>query len=256
MFNKIRLHTAKTKALWFKAQDCAKILGVKTCNLTARKNVHSRAFKLDSKCPVRYISEPSFRLIFAKDKLMLAELDRYLTTGEIDLSDKYSELLFVAQLYLMNQPVDPLELPGLKPIRKAHLSACINEPPVVAALLKLYLRAVFYNTPDQTAKLENVGPYLIAGRIFSKFPVKFPLKYLYEIHQSGVVPIDLIELLTKAEPQTLKYKITLPQGISATDFAEVLKVTTKPLTDNYFNYPITCETFEPIVESAIFWDGT
>lgn len=254
MLKNIRIHkTAKLN--WYNLSDCAKVLGARVDNLSRRSYVVTKLFTINGQKKL-YANEYTLRTLFAGNKELIAELDHYLLTGQVSISDKYAELLFVSQLYLMNQPGTHVELPGLRPLPKANLSSYLKQPLVLQALVRIYTRIVFYETPDNTANIENVPQYAIAHIVFSKFTVKLDIEYLYSIYQTNKVPDALIQNLLKAEPIKSPdiFKDLLPV-ITNTDFEQVLK-SRSVKSKNFFEYPITCDAFVPVTGAEVNWLGT
>ncbi len=197
MLNNIRIHTAKTKALWFNAPDIAKLLSIRTDNLLARKSVVARKFKT-SGILTNYVNEPSFILLFKDNTDILAELDQYKLTGELTHSDKYSNLLTIAYFYICADVSKPeLILKGFVPLNKSLIAKNTDKPEVALALLQVFLNVLFNDTDLQDSS------QIILGLLVKEFPIGIDSAFLKDIFFGKEPPQTFIKALCAAKPQNL-----------------------------------------------------
>lgn len=273
MLTNIRIHTFRNN-LYFNLADIGKLLNRRPDSLVRSKYVVVKSFKINNFQPINYTNETSFRLLFKDNADILAELDRYKLTGEIAHSDKYSNLLSVAQAIVESScaSINLLKLPGNKEQTYESFKTNLHKEPVLQALILLYCGAVFYEQGDYGAKITAVT--------FTKYPVEFDLEYLYKIWVSGVVPNDLVLALKSANLKPIEINLQASSvkvvyqgiltvlnnrasnasGFSASDITELNNyfglAPCAKLAKNWYEYPIlTYKKDFGLEDTEILWLG-
>jgi hypothetical protein len=231
-------------SFWFKAADIARILTLRTDVLTSKKQVTSQ---LLTNC--KYIDESSFRLLFASNISIIAELEEYKQALDVE---SYSNLLTIAYCYIcLDGSSHYLKTSQLQPLAKKGILGLVQCEDVALAFLEVYLNARFLqvtstiNPQGKEDLILEAPDYCLLDLLHDYYPVKILSSTLHDIYQSKKPTSLFKELLLKAIVKTDKAALMqelkrhfLPNEVSMMAQRVVTGDQNKKLVCSHYHYPI------------------
>jgi hypothetical protein len=227
---------------WFSAANCAKLLNLRNDKIVTKPNVNYQL--LNNK---NYIDEQSFRLLFANNTKIIAELEDYKQALDIE---SYSNLLTIAYSYIcLDGSSNFFENSKLSPTHKKDLLSLSGCEDVALALLDVYLSARFLQVstvalPSKAEILYEAPDYLMLEVLHAHYPVKILSKTLSDIYQ-GKPPSALFKRLLlnaqiKRSKEALKQELSRHFVGNETSLMakKVVQGDSKKLLFSHYNYPL------------------